>query len=312
MQVRAIAAFSATGPLGPHTIERREVGEHDVLIAIAYAGICHSDIHTVRGEWDEPTFPMVPGHEIAGTVTAVGTEVTRFSVGDRVGVGCLVDSCRECANCRAGEEQYCMKGDSPDLQRHRPRRQDHLRRLQHAHRRRRELRVAHPGQDRPGRRRAAAVRRHHPLLPAATRGRGPGKKVAIVGMGGLGHIGVKIAHALGAEVSVLSQSLRRERTGCGSAPTTTTPPATRRLQNAGQHARPDCQHGLGRLESTLTWACWRRRRAGRRGCPRSPSRTPITADAERRMLPARRSAASARPRRCSTSAPSMASAPRSR
>ena len=105
--VSAYAATSATEPLTKTTITRRDVGPHDVAFDIHFAGICHSDIHTVRAEWGKVKYPMVPGHEIAGIVTEVGSEVTKYKVGDRVGVGCFVDSCRECAQCRAGEEQYC-------------------------------------------------------------------------------------------------------------------------------------------------------------------------------------------------------------
>src|SRR6478752_4022645 len=93
------------------TIERRDVGVNDVLIDIAYAGICHSDIHQAREEWGRAIVPMVPGHEIAGVVTEVGADVTKHAVGDRVGIGCFVDSCRECENCLAGEEQFCLKGN---------------------------------------------------------------------------------------------------------------------------------------------------------------------------------------------------------
>ena len=108
--VSAYAVPSAKAPLERTTISRREVREHDVLIEIRYAGICHSDIHQARDEWGGARYPMVPGHEIAGVVTEVGPGVTRHAVGDRVGVGCFVDSCRECANCRAGDEQYCSAG----------------------------------------------------------------------------------------------------------------------------------------------------------------------------------------------------------
>src|ERR671936_1724079 len=103
----ASAAPAAKAPLERTTIERRAVGEFDVLIDIKFAGICHSDIHQVREGWGEALFPMVPGHEIAGVVSEVGSGVTKFKVGDRVGVGCFVDSCRECENCRAGDDQYC-------------------------------------------------------------------------------------------------------------------------------------------------------------------------------------------------------------
>ena len=111
LTVNAYAAPSATEPLVPTTIERRDVGPNDVLIEIRYAGICHSDIHTVRGEWGEMTYPLTVGHEIVGVVTEVGSDVTRHAVGDRVGVGCMVNSCRECENCLAGEEQYCSNGN---------------------------------------------------------------------------------------------------------------------------------------------------------------------------------------------------------
>ncbi len=110
--VTAYAATSATQPLTETTITRRDVGAHDVAFDIHFAGICHSDIHTVRGEWGDVQYPMVPGHEIAGIVTEVGSEVTKYKVGDRVGVGCFVDSCRECEFCLAGEEQYC---DNPGM-----------------------------------------------------------------------------------------------------------------------------------------------------------------------------------------------------
>src|SRR3712207_3138189 len=110
LTVHAYAAPSADEPLVPTTIERRDVGPRDVLIEIKYAGICHSDIHTARGEWGEIEYPIVPGHEIAGIVTEVGSEVTKHAVGDRVGVGCMVDSCGECDSCQKGLEQYCLNG----------------------------------------------------------------------------------------------------------------------------------------------------------------------------------------------------------
>ena len=108
--VSAYAATSATEPLTKTTITRRDPGPHDVAIDIKFAGICHSDIHTVKAEWGVPNYPVVPGHEIAGVVTEVGSEVTKYKVGDRVGVGCMVDSCGECSSCLAGLEQYCKPG----------------------------------------------------------------------------------------------------------------------------------------------------------------------------------------------------------
>ena len=111
LTVNAYAAPSATEPLVPATIERRDVGPRDILIEIRYAGICHSDIHTVRGEWGAVAYPLTVGHEIVGVGAEVGAAVTKHALGDRVGVGCMVNSCRECANCLAGEEQYCLNGN---------------------------------------------------------------------------------------------------------------------------------------------------------------------------------------------------------
>ena len=120
IRTRAWAAFSATAPLGAHSIDRRDPGPTDVQIEILYCGVCHSDLHTVRGEWGTPTYPCVPGHEIVGKVVAVGNAVTRFKTGDHAAVGCMVDSCRHCASCTDGLEQYCDNRqvtwtyDSPD------------------------------------------------------------------------------------------------------------------------------------------------------------------------------------------------------
>src|SRR5664279_2424836 len=108
--VTAYATRAAKAPFEKVQIERRDLGPKDVLIKIAFAGICHSDIHTAREEWGKAMFPLVPGHEIAGTVEQIGSAVAKHAVGDRVGVGCMVDSCRECENCEAGEEQYCIPG----------------------------------------------------------------------------------------------------------------------------------------------------------------------------------------------------------
>jgi uncharacterized zinc-type alcohol dehydrogenase-like protein len=210
--VTAYAAPAAKAPLERTTIERRAVRAHDVLIEIKYAGICHSDIHQVREEWGEALFPMVPGHEIAGVVTEVGPGVTRYKVGDRVGVGCFVDSCRECANCRAGDDQYCAKGmtgtyndtdkygdGSPThggYSTHVVVDENYVLRIPDGI----ELDVAAPLL-------CAGITLYSPLSHWNA---GPGTQVAIIGMGGLGHMGVKIAHAMGAEVTVLSQSLRKK------------------------------------------------------------------------------------------------------
>jgi uncharacterized zinc-type alcohol dehydrogenase-like protein len=210
MRVNAYAAPAAGRPLAPTTIERRAVGPDDVLIEIEYAGVCHSDIHTVNGDWGPQPFPVVPGHEIVGLVTEVGTDVTTHRVGDRVGVGCMVDSCGECANCRSGDEQYCLVGMVP----------------------------TYAGTDRDGTTTQGGYSTHvvvdagfvlrvpegidpaaaAPLLcagittysPLRRWDAGPGRRVAVVGLGGLGHLAVKLAHAMGAEVTVLSQSLKKQ------------------------------------------------------------------------------------------------------
>ncbi|MGQ4416810.1 NAD(P)-dependent alcohol dehydrogenase [Streptomyces sp. SAS_269] len=211
--VAAYAAPAAKAPLERTTIERRPVGESDVLIDIKFAGICHSDIHQAREGWGEAIFPMVPGHEIAGVVSEVGPGVTKFAVGDRVGVGCMVDSCRECDNCKAGLEQYCDRGPTWTYnavgrdgepthggyaekivvdENYVVRVPDGL-----------SLDVAAPLL-------CAGITTYSPLKRWNA---GPGKRVAVVGLGGLGHMGVKIAHAMGAEVTVLSQSLRKKDDG---------------------------------------------------------------------------------------------------
>jgi uncharacterized zinc-type alcohol dehydrogenase-like protein len=211
--VAAYAAPAAKAPLERTTIERRPVGEFDVRIEIKYAGICHSDIHQVREGWGDAIFPMVPGHEIAGVVTEVGSGVTQYAVGDRVGVGCFVDSCRECEYCRRGLEQYCAEGMVATYNGH-----DHngdptyggysthvvvdenyVLRIPDSL----ALDVAAPLL-------CAGITTYSPLKKWNV---GPGTKVAVLGMGGLGHMAVKIAHALGAEVTVLSQSLRKKDDG---------------------------------------------------------------------------------------------------
>jgi alcohol dehydrogenase (NADP+) len=213
MIVNAYAAPSATEPLVPTTIERRDVGPKDVLIEIKYAGVCHSDIHTVRGDWGPITYPQVVGHEIVGVVAEVGSEVTLHQVGDRVGVGCMVNSCRECENCLAGMEQYCLKGNiqtyngvdvdgsitQGGYSTHVVVVEDFVLRVPESI----PFDAAAPLL-------CAGVTTYSPL---AHWNAGPGKKVAVVGMGGLGHMAVKIAHAMGAEVTVLSQSLRKQDDG---------------------------------------------------------------------------------------------------
>jgi len=211
--VTAYATPAAKAPFQRTTIERREVGPKDVRIDIAYAGICHSDIHTGRDEWGAAMYPLVPGHEIAGVVAEVGSEVTKHAVGDRVGVGCLVDSCRTCEHCQRGLEQYCLEkniGTYNDIGRDgKPTAggysqaivvdEDFVLRIPDAL----SLDVAAPLL-------CAGITMFSPLNHWQA---GPGKKVAIVGLGGLGHVGVKIAAAMGAEVSVLSQTLSKQDDG---------------------------------------------------------------------------------------------------
>lgn len=187
-------------------IERRDLRADDVEIEIAYAGICHSDIHQVREEWGQAIFPMVPGHEIAGVITAVGASVTTVAVGDRVGVGCMVDSCGECDLCRDGFEQHCERGAVMTYNGlgydNEPTYGGYSRSVVVS------ARFVCPIPDGIGLDEAA------PLLcagittysPLRRWGVGPGSKVAVVGLGGLGHMGVKIAVAMGAEVTVLSRS----------------------------------------------------------------------------------------------------------
>lgn len=190
------------------TIDRRDVGPKDVLIDIKFAGICHSDIHTARQEWREIEYPFVPGHEIAGVVKDVGSDVTKYKVGDHVGVGCMVNSCGECENCKAGNEHYCLKmsvstyadhdrfGDGKLTQGGYSSSvvvtEDFVLRIPDSL----ELDVAAPLL-------CAGITTYSPLRHWNA---GPDKKVGVVGMGGLGHMAVKIAHAMGAEVTVLSHS----------------------------------------------------------------------------------------------------------
>ncbi|MFF8807131.1 NAD(P)-dependent alcohol dehydrogenase [Streptomyces omiyaensis] len=211
--VAAYAAPAAKAPLERTTIERRAVRENDVLIDIKFAGICHSDIHQVREGWGEAIFPMVPGHEIAGVVTEVGPGVTRFAVGDRVGVGCMVDSCRTCENCRAGLEQYCTRGNTMTYNAvgkdGEPTYGGYAQTIVVDE----DFVVRIPegiGLDEAAPLLCAGITTYSPLKHWNA---GPGKKVAVLGMGGLGHMAVKIAHALGAEVTVLSQSLRKKDDG---------------------------------------------------------------------------------------------------
>lgn len=209
MQTKAFAAQSATTPFAATTIERREPGPRDVAIEILYCGVCHSDLHTARGEWPGTQYPCVPGHEIIGKVTSVGGEVTKFKPGQIVGVGCLVDSCRTCGSCQEDLEQYCdgpigftgtyngPVGGGPNTHGGYSAAitvDEHF-----------VLAISHAEKDL-----AAAA----PLLcagittwsPLKHWNAGPGKKVGIVGIGGLGHMGVKLSRALGAHTVAFTTS----------------------------------------------------------------------------------------------------------
>lgn len=207
MKVKGLAALQAGGPLVPYEFERRAVGTKDVAFKISHAGICHSDIHQVKEEWGPALFPMVPGHEIVGFVSEIGSEVKKFKVGDRIGVGVFIDSCRECEPCKTGLQQYCDKG----------------------------MTGTYNGYERDGKTVAfggysngfvinedyalqipsnlemaevapllcAGITLYSPIRYFDT---GPDKQVGVMGLGGLGHMGVKFAAALGAEVTVLSHS----------------------------------------------------------------------------------------------------------
>lgn len=206
--VKAYAAQSAESPLAPLTIDRRDPGPHDVVIDIAYCGVCHSDVHAVRNDWGRTRYPIVPGHEITGHVVAVGNEVKRWKPGDTVGVGCMVNSCRTCSACQTHEEQYCERGmtatyNSYDKYGDRSLtkggystsivvNEDFV------------LRIP-PGMplDRTAPLLCAGITTYSPLRRFGT---GPGMQVGIVGLGGLGHVAVKIAKAMGAHVTMVSHS----------------------------------------------------------------------------------------------------------
>jgi alcohol dehydrogenase (NADP+) len=212
--VYGYACKQVKGPLTSYAFERREPRDHDVVIDIQYCGICHSDIHQVSDEWGGSAFPMVPGHEIAGIVSQVGTNVSHYKVGERVGVGCFVDSCRKCSSCYDGLEQYCIEGctltyNGVERDGKTPTQGGYSTKIVVN-----ENYVLRIPDDLPLPRAAplmcAGITLYSPLTHWNT---GPGKRVAIIGLGGLGHMGVKIAHALGAEVTVLSHSLNKQEDG---------------------------------------------------------------------------------------------------
>jgi len=211
METKAYGALAGDKPLESLNIERREPGPHDVQIDIAFCGVCHSDLHQVRSEWEGTLYPCVPGHEIVGHVTAVGGAVSRFTVGDTVGVGCMVDSCQRCAACDEGLEQYCENGF---VGTYNGLTQDPPGHTLGGYSQRIVvddtfvLKITHSEEQ------LASVA---PLLcagittysPLRHWNAGPGKKVGIVGIGGLGHVGVKIAHAMGAEVVAFTSTDRK-------------------------------------------------------------------------------------------------------
>ena len=208
---KAYAATSATAPLAPYQFERRAAGPHDVQIEIAYCGICHSDLHQVRNEWGNSSYPMVPGHEIVGKVTAVGAHVKGFKVGDLAGVGCLVDSCRTCPSCQRNLEQFCEKGAAFSYN---GTEMDRKTITQGGYSSSIVTDEAFVLKISPKLDLAAAA----PLLCAGITTYSPlrhwntkqGDKVGVVGLGGLGHMAVKIAAAMGAEVTMLSTSKSKE------------------------------------------------------------------------------------------------------
>jgi len=218
MKVYGYAAKEPKSVLTPFSFDRREPRDHDVVIDIHYCGICHSDIHQVNSEWGgNGIYPMVPGHEITGIVSQVGTKVTNYKKGDRVAVGCMVNSCKKCNPCRNGLEQYCI-GGGPVLTYNDEEVIDGSTTPTHGGYSNKivvdENYVLSVPESLPLDKAApllcAGITLYSPLKHWKA---GPGKRVAILGLGGLGHIGVKIAHALGAEVTVLSHSLKKQEDG---------------------------------------------------------------------------------------------------
>ena len=214
---KGYAVHSKTDQLAPWNFERRNVGPKDVLIEILFSGICHSDIHQVRSEWGPARYPMVPGHEIVGRITEVGSEVAKFRVGDLAGIGCMVDSCKECTTCKGGQEQFCERGEtvwtynSVERDKKTPTYGGYSNKIVCT-----EEFVVSVSDRLP----LAGVA---PLLcagittysPIKRWGIGKGHKVAVLGLGGLGHMAVKFAVAFGADVTVLSTSPSKEQDAKG-------------------------------------------------------------------------------------------------
>ena len=211
MKTVGYAAYSSNAEMMPYHFERRALRANDVAIEILYSGICHSDLHTVNGDWGQQPYPLVPGHEIIGRVLEVGADVTRYKVGDNVGVGCMVDSCQECDQCHHGEEQYCRHRMTPTYgapdritgettqggySKHIVVREEFVLRIPDAL----DLSRAAPIL-------CAGITTYSPLR---TWNIGKGSRVGVIGLGGLGHMAVKLAVAMGAEVTVLSRSNKKE------------------------------------------------------------------------------------------------------
>ncbi len=212
IQTKGYANPDATSPFATHSFQRRDPGPSDVSIAIEFCGICHSDIHTARSEWGEAFYPCVPGHEIVGTVTAIGQEVIGFKEGQRVGVGCMVDSCRQCKTCKEGDEQHCERGQTcwtynTQITKPQPGEDSYTKGGYADHivvDEKFVLRIPEnldPAAAAPLL--CAGVTTFSPLNHLAVK---PGDKVGVLGLGGLGHMAVKLAASMGAEVTVLSRS----------------------------------------------------------------------------------------------------------
>jgi alcohol dehydrogenase (NADP+) len=236
-QTRGIAAFSAAAPLGPWSFERRAPGPRDVQIQILFCGICHSDLHTVRGEWGPIAYPQVPGHEIVGRVVSTGADVTRWKTGDLVGVGCMVDSCRSCPSCEEGLEQYCDIGmtgtyGGVEQQTGLPTQGGYATAIVVDDRY--VLRIPE-GMDPAGAAPllCAGITTFSPLRHWKV---GPGSRVGVVGIGGLGHMAVKLAAAMGAHVVVLTTSPSKiddaKRLGAHEVVISTDPTAMKALRNS--------------------------------------------------------------------------------
>ena len=211
MKVRGYAAMQARAEMTPWEFDRRDLGAHDVSLDIKYSGICHSDIHQVREEWGPAIFPMVPGHEIAGIVSQVGSAVTKFKVGDRIGVGVFVDSCRTCPSCLKGLQQYCIEGMTGTYnQLERDGKTPAMGGYSNIMVVNEDYAVSIPENlplDGVAPLLCAGITLYSPIKHWKA---APGKKVAVMGLGGLGHMGVKFAVAMGAEVTVFSHSPSKE------------------------------------------------------------------------------------------------------